>query len=455
MSAAGTRPAGIEAALALWLPEQRWYAAKNRRVDAVTVAAWAEIVHTDTTDLALALVDVSFTDGGPRHLYHVPLGRDSTDGGATVGETGWSDALAQPRLARLLLRLMTHRIEVDGVRMSADAPEIDPDHALVEPLGAEQSNTSIVYDRRLILKVFRRLSVGVNPDTELQHVLVHAGSTHVAGVRGVVETTLGGQPVTLALAQTYAADARDGWRDALDNLADRGDFALAAYEIGAAVAHVHRDLARELGSAPLSADGIDRLVADAAADLDAAVADTPQLRPYAPDIHAVYAGLHRSRRSRHGEIVVQRIHGDLHLGQMLRTPAGWWVLDFEGEPNRPIAERRAHRSPLYDVAGLLRSLDYAARHDAVAAAGAAGRDAMTGAGVVPDDAVDPDRWLYRARHGVFGGYASVSGRDPRADGPMLRIAELSRAVHEVAYEARHRPDWLPIPLAALDRLIRR
>ena len=178
------------------------------------------------------------------------------------------------------------------------------------------------------------------------------------------------------------------------------------------------------------------MAAGFAAHLDEAVAVVPALRPHAPFLHARYqrlAGLSTP-------VPIQRVHGDLHLGQLLRTSHTWWLLDFEGEPARPLAQRRAPRSPLYDVAGLLRSLDYATHYP------------------VRDEAPDADavrrlsQWSALNREALCAGYADSTGTDPGRSRQLLEGYVLDRIVYEVVYEATVRPAWLPIPLATLDRL---
>jgi maltokinase len=167
--------------------------------------------------------------------------------------------------------------------------------------------------------------------------------------------------------------------------------------------------------------------------LDEAVAAVPALREHAGLVASVYRALAEVREP----IAVQRIHGDYHLGQVMRTQAGWVVLDFEGEPAAPLATRRGRFSPLRDVAGMLRSFDYAARHQLVA---------------------HPDRvalelpardWVRRNTDAFCAGYTEASGVDPRGHAAALRALEFDKAIYEVRYEARNRPSWLPIPLDSL------
>jgi trehalose synthase-fused probable maltokinase len=215
-----------------------------------------------------------------------------------------------------------------------------------------------------------------------------------------------------------------------------GDFAADSERLGAATASVHADMAQVLPTEPAGEDWFRRLAEQMNARLDDAIGVVPQLTEHADGLRAVYAAVAGSTEP----VVRQRVHGDLHLGQVLRTATGWILLDFEGEPARSLDSRRELDSPLRDVAGMLRSFDYAARHMLVEQ---------------PDDpqrAYRAQEWAERNRTAYCSGYSAASGLDPCGDSPLLRAFEADKAVYECVYEARNRPHWLMIPLNSLSRI---
>jgi maltokinase len=287
---------------------------------------------------------------------------------------------------------------------------------------------------------------------EIHEALALAGCTTVAPLLGWVEARWGAAPdehdVDLAMAQSFLRTATNGWELALTSVRDLfaegdlhadevgGDFAGEAHRLGKVTAEIHAQLAELLPSARWGPDQLAAVAAGMHARLASALRIVPQLEEYAAAIGEVYDRLKLDG----AELSVQRIHGDMHLGQTMRTVEGWKLLDFEGEPARPLAQRTALDSPLRDVAGMLRSFDYAAHSLA--------REH----GNRPQIAFRAVEWVNRNGAAFCEGYAEVAG-DPREEGALLRAYEIDKAVYEAAYEQQNRPSWLPIPLGSLSRIM--
>ncbi|MFJ9518403.1 maltokinase [Kitasatospora sp. NPDC101801] len=452
----------VQAALPLiigWLPSQRWYAGKGRAITSITPVVGTPLQVGDPALLHL-LIQVEYAgDGGSSQcdVYQLLLGIRSQEPpgigpGAVLGRlrggpydgAALYDAVHDPELTgRLLEHLAT------GDRFGALSFRRTPGPGLPGNLPgrastAEQSNSSVIYGTAFILKLFRRISPGTNPDLELSLALSRAGSTRIPRVAAWFESRMeGAEPATLGLLQRYLPNAEDGWELALDQVGrlkgdpSPGNFAIEAHRLGRATAEVHRVLARTMPVARLDRTETHRLATAMTERLDHAVTAVPGLTRYRPALRAAFQALTADHLD---GLPVQRIHGDLHLGQAMRTPHGWVLLDFEGEPAKPLAERRLPQPALRDVAAMLRSFDYAAAH------------LLAGTPSDPELAHLAASWAGRNRTAYCAGYAAGGGMEPSSAPELMRALEIDKAVYEVVYEARHRPSWLPIPLAAINRL---
>jgi maltokinase len=416
-----------------WLPTQRWYAGRSRTLAS---AMTAEVVSL-RPELDLMLVDVSYTDGSSER-YQIVVEWDSSPiaaNGARINDAAF-DGLQDPASAQYLLALMDEGATVGDLTFTKEPGVTLPLEVTPRVSKAEQSNTSVVFGDQAIFKLFRRVAAGINPDIELNRILGRAGNRHVARLLGSFETTMDGQPCPLGMVTAFAAKSTEGWDMAtastgrLTTGGPGDDFADEAYRLGGAVASVHATLAHEAGTstAAVPVDVMRHRLA-------AAAAAVPELADYRAAIEERYATLADQ------PVTVQRVHGDLHLGQVLRTDDGWLLIDFEGEPGQPVEERRRPDSAMRDVAGMLRSFEYAAYQQLV------------------DQTPDPQaaarvkQWVDTNCAAFCDGYAAESGTDPRDHKRVLAAYELDKAVYEAGYEARHRPNWLNIPLRSIARLV--
>lgn len=432
--------------LAAWMPRQRWYGTKGRDPRLTLVADWP--LETPATRVLLVRDDAVT----PSAVYQVPVSQRDPDvvlPGSLIGpgDDGrvWSDAATDPAFTDLLFRL----VSVGGTASSGEGgfvgvPLTAPSSELVSDvparvLSGEQSNTSIIFRpvgaHPVICKLFRQVNVGINPDVELQSALAAGGATFVPAAIGEVQgawTTASGESVTgsLAFAQEFFDGVEDAWRVALQAASAGDDFSAPARALGESVARMHVSLADIFPTVAPDAEVRSRVAAAWERRLAIAVAEVPALGRYVERIGEVYAEALAAPWP-----PLQRVHGDLHLGQVLHTAAnGWVLLDFEGEPLRPIAERRAPDLAVRDVAGMLRSFDY-----------------VSGA-VADDDGAAVRAWVIDAQQAFLGGYVDTVGDENRASDALLSAFELDKAVYEAIYETRNRPDWVRIPLAAIGRL---
>jgi trehalose synthase-fused probable maltokinase len=482
-------PADLVTALAALLPDRlatmRWFAGKGRTIARVSPLDAAQVPGSEGF---LALFEVGYADGGAE-VYQIPVAPDSAGAPA--------DALDDPRFTRALLTALRDGIRLDGARgvfrcvpTAAGAALASPaPTTAIRPAG-EQSNSSLVYGDRAVLKLFRKPEPGLNPDDEIPRFLTEAtGFGGVPRLLGGIQYEAAGLCTSLAILQEYVANDGDVWTLIQRRLeeyfaAAAGDgtepdpaFArtLAAADakeadrLGRLTGQLHAALASAPAGSPLAPEPIvpedlagwqSEMAAHLEQTLRAAEAVLERLPPGARQsvqdlvadaahLREGLAGLHQLLAA--APVMKIRIHGDYHLGQVLKTGDGFQILDFEGEPARPLAQRRAKQCALKDVAGMLRSYAYAVE--------AALRSATT----LPADlgrlAPWADAWETAVRSAFLDGYlaetwdagATFLPRERAALEAVLQVYELDKAIYELRYEVAQRPDWIAIPLAALRR----
>ncbi|WP_337061619.1 maltokinase N-terminal cap-like domain-containing protein [Kineococcus sp. G2] len=456
--------AALAELLLRWAPQQRWFAHKGASVHLQRLERTA-LDEGGVAQLVALTVRTGLGEEATSTVYAVPLtvrpAPDDDLAGALVGhlpdvdgaEAWVYDGPHDPTFTRALLTLVASEEGAGSASFGVHGTSADgglpvPAGARTKVLGGEQSNTSIVVTppdgsdaAPLIAKVFRVLSAGDNPDVVVQTALAAAGCERVPRPAGWVDgqwTAPDGQVAHghLAHLTEFLAGSQDAWRVATAAVEEGRDFSADAGELGAATAEVHAVLARELATEPATPERLAALADGLTARVAWACTAVPQLREVAE------AATARVDAVRHvtGAPDLQRVHGDYHLGQVLRSEQrGWVLLDFEGEPLRPLAERSVPDLALRDVAGMLRSFDYAA---------------SSGADRVGEEAAG--RWAAACREAFLAAYARGTGVDPREPGSaaatLLAALELDKALYEVVYEVRNRPDWVGIPMGAVRRL---
>ena len=465
------------AVFADYLTRTRWFGGKGRPFTIGSVRIVGEVPGRieGSPVVVVHLVEVKYGDGpGGTELYQVPLAfYEHPEGRLDHAFVGWwqdpvhgwvhaYDALhdreAMACWQRSFDLAADGRIHPDSVLQFHRLPGHDLDlEAHSSLFSGQQSNSSVAYGEDAMMKVFRKITPGVNPDIQIHEVLTNAGSTHVADLYGwmdaVVDLGEGPTSVQLAMLQRFLRTATDGWDLALASVrtllaepevhasSSGGDFAAESARLGEALGEVHRDLATHFPTERRGKEATAALAETMTARLEAAVQAVPQLSPYAEGLRAVFA-----RVADLDELEVQRIHGDLHLGQTLRTSLGWKIVDFEGEPAKELSERLLPDSPWRDIAGMLRSFDYAPH-------------AVLHQQPDLDPGVDTDleillaqrakEWSNRARNHFLVAY----GGDLTPEQHLLLDAYVAdKAVYETVYEARNRPTWINIPLEAVARI---
>ncbi|MDA8381581.1 MAG: putative maltokinase [Betaproteobacteria bacterium] len=498
--------AGLERLEEDWLPRfaarQRWYAAKGeppRRLALMDYARWGS---PDGGNL-LALV---CTQDEAQTRYFIPLAIDwngavqPAEAGAVVGQIVrpgrrgvLKDAFAVPGFCREWVSAMRHHVELPCLRgrmawssTSAFAGSVPDDLSAlpVRALGTESSNTTMRLGERLLLKIYRRLHAGVHPELELGRFLTDvAHFRHAVPLLGSAEYRAeDGRSTTLALLQDYVENQGDGWHYTLDYLrrflaeaaapAHAGS-ASAGHEsflglvriLGQRTGELHRALSRSTGDPvfepEVATDGdrrawVARVHDDARVSLDLLARRLPILNAAlgaeasallgARDALDAWIGRHPPPPS---QVLKTRYHGDYHLGQVLLTDQDFVIIDFEGEPARPLAERREKHCPLRDVASMLRSFNYA-MHSALAAAGSEERAAEHAKLGRQWERATRVAFLRAYRNAVDSARLYGTWRDAQQ---LIELFLMEKALYELRYELDHRPDWASIPLKGIRNIL--
>jgi maltokinase len=476
-----------------YINKQRWSGAQDSDVRDVAVHDAAVLLQGDPT-IIFSVTRVTYEDGRVRD-YVLPLGvRRSGDPlaeraptfmiGSLADESGGRflyDALGDPAYVHYLWQAILEQRDVRTARATLRCQSDDPsaletsDEPWVRVLTVEQSNTSIEVGERTFLKHMRRIEPGPSQELEVPKALTAAGFKHVAPILAdVVYQPDSGEEAPLVLVQPYLRNSSDGWALALTSLRDLyadaeealatgnrdvdevvrgqgGAFEGESQRLGNVIGEMHLALAAAevpgLRPAPVTAAVLNEW-ADAMSDnLEQLLEQSSDvLEPLRARRTAILAEFDALRELEPAGLRI-RVHGDLHLGQTLRIDSGWILLDFEGEPNRTPAERRALTSPLRDVAGMLRSFDYAA---AVALTDRVMPDSADWEGMMAFG----DAWAAANRRAFWNAYVVTVAESEllpaaRAAHVIRRAFELQKAVYEVGYELGHRPSWVSIPLRFL------
>jgi predicted trehalose synthase len=402
-----------------WLTTQRWFASKAREVASANILR--RVALSASPALELEIVEARF-NAGTHELYQLLPG--------------------EPDGVRALAELFGSEAAVDGVSFHGGTTPTGH----IRSMGAEQSNTSVVFGEEQVLKVFRRIEPGINPELEMLRFLSTRGFENIAALTGWYDYDGELMQATLGILQQFIGEAREGWQLALD---DPKGLLHRLPELGAATGRMHSVLASDTTDPAFAPEEpsdealalltatIDEQIEQAFLDLPR---DNPALEPILGRGEEIRDRLQLMSHVGVGGRLI-RHHGDYHLGQTMLRDAGWVILDFEGEPARSLLDRRRKRSPLRDVAGMLRSFAYAA----------SASELLRG---VPA----PEGWEDSARTAFLDAYLeavepSLLPAGQAATSKLLAIFELEKAVYELRYELNNRPDWVPIPVAGIARLL--
>ncbi|HEU5476906.1 MAG TPA: phosphotransferase [Gaiellaceae bacterium] len=436
-----------ERALIDYVTRQRWYGAKSRTVSHSEVLDRVTIRQAEP-QLTLALVELRY-DTGAHDLYQLLF----SGGGDGVAFDGLAEDAG---IAREIVSAMRTGLTLQGAEGVAEFSPAADFSALNRELGAarlvssEQSNSSVVFEEALILKVFRHLEPGINPELEMLRFLTDRGFRNIPALGGWYSYSGGPLTATLGLLQEYVADALGGWELALGEIASAPESFLDRLgRLGEVTAQMHTALGADPADPAFapeepSVESLGLLTATVDEEIARVFLSLPddddRLAPILGRGEEVREQLRLLTHAGSAGRVI-RTHGDYHLGQTLWSGNDWVILDFEGEPARTLVERRRKRSPLRDVAGMLRSFAYAA----TAAELTRGAD-------VPGD------WEERARERFLETYLETVEPTLLPPGEasierLLAVFELEKAVYELRYELDNRPDWVGIPVAGIERLM--
>ena len=431
-----------EQAVIDYVTQQRWYGAKSR---SVSHAQELDVIQLRTTEpyFALALVEMRY-DTGAHDFYQLLHGEHEID------------ALDDPAAARELVHAMRAGLTLQGSEGTVEFRPIEGFAGLgrelldARPVGAEQSNTSVVFDDEVILKVFRRLEPGINPDLEMLRFLTEHDFDNIPPLGGWYAYSGGPLGATLGILQQFVANGKDGWELALDEIGNAPEaFLERVRRLGQVTGEMHRCLGSDANDPAFAAEtpsveALGLLTATVDEEIERVFLTLPdddeRLEPILGRGEEVREQLRLlTHVGAAGKIV--RTHGDYHLGQTLWADDTWVIIDFEGEPMRSLAERRRKRSPLRDVAGMLRSFAYAA----------SAAELLRGTPA-------PEGWEEQAREQFLDGYLATVDPTLLPSGQvaierLLAVFELEKAVYELRYELDNRPEWVRIPVAGIQRLM--